>query len=251
MKSIRTNIFEPYKLRLVGEEFWWSDNMKHTISECISFWSELSEKHRKRLEDNTIYRSYRCGENVIFKTVKKDGIIFVLGGELRVYLASGGGREVTLFHLSEGDAFSIMTVDNASDTDVVPSLQALESTKLAYLQRSDMAPVAYDEPLFAKFVFETCAKTAQAILNNIYYCIFNSVRSCICRELAIQDALGGYSGTVLVTHEEIANNLGTTRVVVSRELDHLRDLGLIRTGRGKIYILDRKGLEGIASCREK
>lgn len=168
--------------------------MKHTISECISFWSELSEKHRKRLEDNTIYRSYRCGENVIFKTVKKDGIIFVLGGELRVYLASGGGREVTLFHLSEGDAFSIMTVDNASDTDVVPSLQALESTQLAYLQRSDMAPVAYDEPLFAKFVFETCAKTAQAILNNIYYCIFNSVRSCICRELAIQDALGGYSG---------------------------------------------------------
>ena len=77
------------------------------------------------------------------------------------------------------------------------------------------------------------------------------MRSCICRELAIQDALGGYSGTVLVTHEEIANNLGTTRVVVSRELDHLRDLGLIRTGRGKIYILDRKGLEGIASCREK
>ena len=225
--------------------------MKHTIAECISFWDSLSEKHRKRLEDNTIYRSYRCGENVIFKTVKKDGIIFVLGGELRVYLVSDGGREVTLFHLNEGDALSIMTVDSAKDTDVVPSLQALESTQLAYLQRSDMAPAAYDEPLFAKFVYETCAKTAQAILNNIYYCIFNSVRSCICRELAIQDALGGYSGTVLLTHEEIANNLGTTRVVVSRELDRLRDMGLIRTGRGKIYILDRKGLESIASCREK
>ena len=225
--------------------------MKHTIAECISFWGKLSEKHRKQLEDNTIFRSYRRGENVIYKTVKKDGIIFVLSGELRVYLASDGGREATLFHLSEGDAFSIMTVDNASDTDVVPSLQALESTKLAYLQRSDMAPVAYDEPLFAKFVYETCAKTAQAILNNIYYCIFDSVRSCICRELAIKDALDGYGGTVLITHEEIANNLGTTRVVVSRELDHLRDIGLIRTGRGKIYILDRKGLEGIASCREK
>ena len=62
-----------------------------------------------------------------------------------------------------------MTVDSARDTDVVPSLQALESTQLAYLQRSDMAPAAYDEPLFAKFVYETCAKTAQAILNNIYF----------------------------------------------------------------------------------
>lgn len=225
--------------------------MKHTIAECISFWDDLSERHRKQLEDNTIFRSYRRSENVIFKTVKKDGIIFVLNGELRVYLASDGGREATLFHLSEGDAFSIMTVDNAGEADVVPSLQALGSTQLAYLQCSDMEPVAYEEPLFAKFVYETCAKSAQAILNNIYYCIFNSVRSCIARELAIKDALDGYSGTVLVTHEEIANNLGTTRVVVSRELDRLRDMGLIRTGRGKIYILDRKGLESIARCREK
>lgn len=223
-------------------------NMKHGIADCVSFWDKLSRTHIQQLEDNTIFRSYRRGENVIFKTVKKDGIIFVLGGELRVYLASDSGREVTLFHLDEGDAFSIMTVDSAGAADVVPSLQALTETKLAYLQRSDLAPVAYAEPLFAKFVFETCSKTAQEILNNISYYLFNSIRNCVARELLLKDALGGGSGTISVTHEEIANNLGTTRVVVSRELDHLRDTGLIRTGRGKIDILDRKGLESIAGC---
>lgn len=219
--------------------------MKHGIADCVSFWESLGEKHRTLLESNTIFRTYRQGENVIFKTVKKDGIIFVLGGALRVYLASDTGREVTLFQLNEGDAFSIMTVDNAKETDVVPSLQALSPTSLAYLQRCDMAPVAYEEPLFAKFVYETCAKTAQEILNNISFCIFNSVRSCIARELVIKDALGG-CGTISVTHEEIANNLGTTRVVVSREIDRLRDEGLLKTGRGRIYILDRKGLEDLS-----
>lgn len=49
-----------------------------------------------------------------------------------------------------------------------------------------------------------------------------------------------------MTHEEIANSLGTTRVVISRELDKLRNLGIIGTGRGKINILDGAALEKIA-----
>ena len=54
------------------------------------------------------------------------------------------------------------------------------------------------------------------------------------------------TNSVFVTHEEIANSLGTTRVVISRELDKLRNLGIIGTGRGKINILDGAALEKIA-----
>ena len=222
--------------------------MTHDISECIAFWSELSDKHRKHLTEKSIIRSYRRGEHVLFKTVKKDGIIFVLEGGLRVYLASDNGREMTLFHLREGDAFSIMTVDRAGDNDVVPGLQSDGCTTLAYLQRTDMAPVAYDEPLMADFIFDTCAKTAQTILNNISYCIFNNLRNCIARELIQSSRLHGDCGTVTITHDEIAHSLGSTRVVVSREIEGLRDEGLIHTGRGRITILDRERLEDLAGC---
>lgn len=220
---------------------------RHDISECLPFWDRLSEKSRQRLRENAIFRRYKPGENVIFKTVKKDGIVFVLEGKLRVYLSSGAGREITLFKLPKGEAFSIMTVDNARDNDVVPSLQSLDNTTLAYLQRSDMAPVAYEEPLMANFIFEACAKTAQHILNNISYSFFNPLRSCVARVLLerLSDD-NPDSGEVRITHEDIANDLGTTRVVISRELDHMRDMGLISTGRGKIYILDRGGLAAIA-----
>lgn len=135
---------------------------RHDISECLPFWDSLSAKSRQRLRENAIFRRYKPGENVIFKTVKKDGIVFVLEGKLRVYLSSGTGREITLFKLPKGEAFSIMTVDNARDNDVVPSLQSLDNTTLAYLQRSDMAPTAYEEPLMANFIFEACAKTGTA-----------------------------------------------------------------------------------------
>ena len=44
---------------------------RHDISECLPFWDRLSEKSRQRLRENAIFRRYKPGENVIFKTVKK------------------------------------------------------------------------------------------------------------------------------------------------------------------------------------
>ena len=139
-----------------------------------------------------------------------------------------------------------MTVDNALESDVIPCLQSDATTQLAYLQRRDIGEVARDDWQMALFIYETCSKTAQAILNNISYYIFTDLRHCVAREL-IEKSRGIKTNAVLVTHEEIANSLGTTRVVVSREIDKLRDLGIIETGRGKIMILDRAALEDIAN----
>lgn len=214
--------------------------MKHDISSCLPFWDSLSEAHRSILQDKAVYRSYKKNENVLFRTVKKDGILFVLSGGLRVYIASDSGREITLFHLGQGDAFSIMTVDDAGDTDVIPALQSDGDTQIAYLQSPDLGAVAREEWQMSMFVYKTCSKTAQAILNNISYYIFNNLRSCVVRELLEKCS---DDGTILVTHEEIANSLGTTRVVISREIDNLRNMGLIGTGRGKIKLLDTESLK--------
>ena len=54
-------------------------------------------------------------------------------------------------------------------------------------------------------------------------------------------------GFARITHEEISHHLGTTREVISRELEGMRQMGLLQTGRGKIYVLDRAALEGMAN----
>ena len=205
--------------------------MEHDVLEGFSFWNELREDDRRRLRAGLILRSYRKDEHILFKTVKKDGILFMLGGALRVYLASDAGRELTLFILRQGDAFTIMTVDDSA---------------LAYLPLSVMKEIAYTEPPMARFVFETCSRSAQAILNNISFFVFNGIRSCIAREILKKSEAAGQTETISITHEELANSLGTTRVVVSREIDALRDRGLIRTGRGRIELLDRAGLRAAA-----
>ena len=45
--------------------------MKHSISECIPCWSLLAEKHRRRLQDNAIFRSYKRREHDVLQNGEK------------------------------------------------------------------------------------------------------------------------------------------------------------------------------------
>lgn len=217
------------------------------ITDCIPFWAEMSDKNQKFIKDNLITRTYVSNERILLNRAKKNGIIFVLSGGIRVFLASDTGREITLFRLNKGEAFSIMTVDEAGELDVIPLLEAFEKSTVAYLSEDILAQIAYNDPKMAHFVYRTAAKNAQLIINNIAYMFFNTLKGCIARYIIGASMKSGHnSGIVKITHEELANHLGSTRVVISRELDSLRDMGLIQTRRGCIMIIDCEGLESIA-----
>lgn len=217
------------------------------ITDCIPFWAELSEENKRLISDNLVTRTYVSNEHILLNRSKKNGIIFIFSGCLRVFLASDTGREITLFRLNKGEAFIIMTVDEAGDLDVIPLLEAIEKSSVAYLSEDVLAQIAYNVPKMAQFVYRNAAKNAQFIINNIAYMFFNTLRGCIARYI-IEASKKNWpaSDAVKTTHEELANHLGSTRVVISRELDSLRDMGLIQTRRGSIIIIDREGLESIA-----
>lgn len=98
-----------------------------------------------------------------------------------------------------------------------------------------------------QFLQCTQARNVQTVLNNIEYYFFHPLRSCIARVVLEKADAHPEDGFARITHEEISHHLGTTREVISRELEGMRQMGLLRTGRGKIYVLDRPALEGMAN----
>ena len=217
------------------------------ITDCIPFWEELPEESKELIRDNLVTRTYVSNERILLNRAKKNGMIFILSGSIRVFLSSEAGREITLFRLNKGEVFSIMTVDEAGEFDVVPLLEATEKSAMAFLSEDVLSKIAYKVPKMAQFVYRNAAKNAQKIINNIAYMFFNTLRGCIARYIiGASKKNGAMHDIVKTTHEEIANHLGSTRVVISRELDSLRDMGLIQTRRGSIIIIHREGLESIA-----
>lgn len=216
-------------------------------SRFIPCWEKLNEAQRRLIKENITVRNYISNERVIIRSGKKDGLVFVLKGNLRVYLTSETGREMTLLNIRDGGVFCIMTADRAKETDVIPGLQVTEKSVLAYVPRRIIEKVVYEVPEMADFVFDAAADMAQAIINSNAYYFFNTLRGCVAKFILEHCESG--TDILKTTHEEIANSLATTRVVISRELEMLSDRGFIETYRGRIKIKDRAGLESFAKIQ--
>ena len=179
---------------------------------CLPFWDALTGSQQQMLRLNTIVRSYRAGDDVIFSMPEKNGLF-----------------------------------DSAAPGDTVPILQASSDAVFAYINIVALRPLCAESPAVQQFLLQTQARNVQTVLNNIEYYFFHPLRSCIARVVLEKADAHPEDGFARITHEEISNHLGTTREVISRELEGMRQMGLLRTGRGKIYVLDRPALEGLAN----
>ena len=202
---------------------------------------------QQMLRLNTIVRSYRAGDDVIFSMPEKNGLFLVLSGGVRVFIATDTGREITLMSIVSGGCCMLNTLDSAAPGDTVPILQATSDAVFAYINIVALRPLCAESPVVQQFLQCTQARNVQTVLNNIEYYFFHPLRSCIARVVLEKADAHPEDGFARITHEEISHHLGTTREVISRELEGMRQMGLLRTGRGKIYVLDRPALEGMAN----
>lgn len=221
--------------------------MKIEYEKIYPFWTEINDKQK-----NYIIKSMQCfhfgtGDNVKLKdATKKNGLLVVVSGFLRLYL-SDNGREITVSEVRQGEAFCILTIDDASENDAMPNLQAREDTTIAYLNVSALEVLASESSEVSKFLLKTVISSSQNILNNVSHHFFNNIRSRLAKFIVDNTECENDNSCIIgITHEQLANNLGTSRVVVSRELEYFNELGLIKTGRCKIYVYNVDELKRMA-----
>lgn len=225
-----------------------TETYRSRLAELFPFWAALSAEQQERLKNALQVKCVGKNELVAIESRCKDGLLLVLEGRLRVYISAENGREISILFLTRGDPFSIITVDNAGPYDIVPQLQATERTVLAYIPKADFVSVAYCVPQASEYLLNVAARNAQGILNCIEKHLFSSLRHGVAR-IILEQAERDKSDSIHITHEQIANHLGTTREVVSREVEQLRYAGIISTARGRIGILDRARLSILGVMR--
>ena len=225
-----------------------TETYRNRLAELFPFWCALNAEQQERLKNALQVKCVGKNELVTIESPRKDGLLLVLEGRLRVYISAENGREISILFLTRGDPFSIITVDNAGPFDIVPQLQATERTVLAYIPKADFVSVAYCVPQASEYLLNVAAGNAQGILNCIEKHLFSSLRHGVAR-IILEQAEREKSDSIHITHEQIANHLGTTREVVSREVEQLRCAGIISTARGRIGILVRGRLSILGIMR--
>ena len=74
------------------------------LAENYPFWPHLTEDEKNRLTENCVAKTYEKGEVIHRSEEQCKGAILLLDGQLRVYIVSEEGREITLFRIRAGES---------------------------------------------------------------------------------------------------------------------------------------------------
>ena len=197
---------------------------------------ELEDKLLKELEIIGRIKRVRAGNTILNQESNNIEIPFVLMGLLKVYRLDRNGNEVLLYYLSEGEtcAMSISCCLEGKKKDI--QVIAEKDSQVLMVPNGYLDNWINKYPNFKRFIFASYQKRFDELLDNIDSLVFTNLEDRLWKYLLdTKQATGSYE--ILKTHGEIAKDLGTSRVVISRLLKKLELEERIQQHRNKIEIL--------------
>ena len=190
---------------------------------------ELFEQHSVRQAIPAGVELSREGDACTYFPIVESGVI-------RVYKLSRDGHEVTLYRIRGGES-CILTLSCLVQSTHFPAHAKVETESSVFLvPAATFRAWSVEVPFWRDYVLAHLSTTLNRVVGLVENMLFRSV------ELRIVDALldhgGRGAGLVRATHQDIANEIGSAREVVSRNLKDLEREGILALGRGEIRILD-------------
>ncbi len=214
------------------------------FADHFPFWPNLTLEQKNYMANHTSLLCYRKGTNIHSGENECVGLMLVKSGELRVYMLSEEGREITLYRLREGDVcvlsascvLSTITFDVHVDAEKDSEVLLVSALAFAELSRQNV----YVE----KFSYQLATERFSDVMWTMQQVLFMSFD----KRLAIfllDEMNKSEEDTILLTHEQIAKYVGTAREVVTRMLKYFSEEGIVSLSRGGIKVLDKKKLRSL------
>ena len=210
---------------------------------CFPIWHQLTDDQRERIYGSLISRSVQKG-TVLHGGGDCTGLLLVRSGQLRAYILSEEGREVTIYRLFDRDLclLSASCIMRSIQFDI--TVEAEKDTDLWMIPAEVYRRIMTESAPLSNYTNEIMAARFSEVMWLVEQIMWKSmdrrVAPFLLEEAAIEDA-----ELLRLTHETIANHLGTHREVVTRMLRYFQDEGMVRLARGSVELLDKKRLEAL------
>lgn len=216
-----------------------------TFENFFPFWSKLSQDEQKALSQSTKEREYKKGCIVSGDKTQCTGLLTVVSGQLRAYVITDEGKEITLYRLFERDIclFSASCMLNSIQFDIM--IEALEDTKVYVIPADVYKRLMERSAPVANYTNELMASRFSDVMWIMDQILSKKLDGRLAALLIEEEDLAG-GDTLSATHEQLANHLGSAREVITRMLRYFQSEGIVKLTRGKIQITDRNRLEEMA-----
>ena len=196
------------------------------------FYDKLDTKTLEFLAQHLKPVSIPKGNILFFQGDICENILFLTKGTVRLYIQSDDADEITLYNLNPGEQCIVNTASTISQTEAIGSAVSMSDIEGYLLDVQSVKELAQMSSQYQSYLFSIYTLRMGSLAKLINDIKFKNLDERILEWLQNQD-----SKVIHTTHELIANELGSSRVVVSRVLKELeREKKLLLT-RGSIELM--------------
>lgn len=210
------------------------------------FLAALTEVEARDLLKHAHVRRLSAGDVVFRKDDPGDGLYGVLAGRIVVVVESAEGKELILNMFGPGEFFGeIALLDGKGRT---ATAVARGPSELLFLSRAAFLPFLRQRHEAAVRIIAFLCERLRRTTDLVEDSAFLSVPTRLAKQLAALAGNGKVPAlTIRLSQEELAQTLGVSREIVSRQLAMWREAGVVEIGRGRIVVLDARALDRIVA----
>ncbi|SJZ55487.1 Crp/Fnr family transcriptional regulator [Anaerorhabdus furcosa] len=218
--------------------------LQHIIEDTIPAWTNLSNHEKEYLLNNSIEVGYKAHQTIHGEQDSCLGVLIIEEGDLRIYMLSEEGREITLYRLSKGDVciLSASCILSSISFDVFIDT---ETNVTGILINTEAFSKLMDKNIYLEnYVYKLTTERFSDVMWAMQQVLFMSMD----KRLAIfllDEMNRSKTDCIEVTHETIAKYIGSAREVVSRMLKYFEKEGIVELNRGGILVTNKKKLKDL------
>ena len=216
-------------------------DIERAVTNSLTFYEKLNDSQKRTIADNAILKRLKQGYNVHSSAEECTGLIIVRSGELRVYMLSEDGREITLYRLFENDVcvLSASCVIESITFDVF--IDAEEDSEIIIVNSGALNEIVSDNIYAECFMLKKATERFSEVMWVMQQILFFKADRRVAIFL-INEMNKTKSAMLNITHDKIARYIGSAREVVSRILKYFEREKIVKIHRGGLEVIDKTAL---------
>ena len=216
------------------------------FSQYFPIWDKMTPDQQQRLLDVSVFQKVKGGTVLHDGSPDCLGMLLIRSGQLRAYILSEEGREVTICRFFEMDIclFSASCVMPNMQFDIF--IEAEKDSELWVIPACLYQNLMDESIAIANYSHNLITNHFSEVMWLMEQIMWKSFDKRLAKFLLEECALEG-TNSLKITHEKIANHIGTAREVVTRMLRYFQSERMVKLTRGSVDIVDTKKLKKLDS----
>ena len=215
------------------------------FQDYFPIWNKLSLPQQNKLSGALMSKTVAKGTIIHNGSMDCTGLLLVKSGQLRAYILSDEGREITIYRLFDRDMclFSASCMMRSIQFDV--TIEAEKDTAFWIIPSEVYQNIMSESAPVANYTNELMATRFSDVMWLIEQIMWKSLDKRVAAFLLEEASIEG-TDKLKITHEYIANHLGSHREVITRMLRYFQNEGMVKLSRGVIELTATEKLEELS-----